>query len=96
MKKEQLINQIEKAWQEFKISCDGLSEQEMLTPGVSGEWCVRDIIAHVTSWEEEALNNLPIILEGERTPRYSNLYGGIDAFNDMIAERSKKITRNDR
>jgi hypothetical protein len=35
-----------------------------------GEWSVKDILAHVTTWEEEALKYLPLILTGGRPPRY--------------------------
>ena len=73
MKKEQLIQKIETAWEALNKSTEGLSDAEMLESGVTGEWSVRDIIAHVTTWEEEALKNLPIILAGKRTPRYSVL-----------------------
>ena len=59
MNKDQLKGKIEKAWQEFTASFDGLSEKEMLASSVNGDWCIRDIIAHVTSWEQEALKNLP-------------------------------------
>jgi hypothetical protein len=47
-------------------------------------WSVRDIIAHVTTWEEETLKHLPAILEGRRPPLYSVTYGGIDAFNALM------------
>lgn len=53
----------------------------MMEIGVTRAWSVKDIIAHVTWWEEEALRHLPIIVEGGRPPRYSVTYGGIDAFN---------------
>ncbi|MFC2065396.1 DinB family protein [Chloroflexota bacterium] len=92
MKKEQLIHKIEKAWEAFQTSTEGLSEREMLTPGVIGEWSVCDIIAHVTVWEEEALKALPIILAGERLPRYSDLYGGIDAFNAQMTEKNRSLS----
>jgi hypothetical protein len=39
----------------------------------------------VSWWEEEALKHLPTILQGNRPPRYSVLYGGIDAFNAQMA-----------
>src|SRR5260370_22952977 len=55
-----------------------------MEPGVSGVWSVRDIIAYVTTWEEEALTHLPSILEDRRPPRYSVTYGGIDAFNAQM------------
>jgi hypothetical protein len=52
---------------------------------------VRDIIAHVTWWEEEALKHLPLIREGGRPPRYSVKYGGIDAFNALMTEQRKEL-----
>jgi hypothetical protein len=57
--------------------------------GVTGNWSVRDIIAHVTSWDEEALKHLPFILKGGKPQRYSVTYGGIDAFNAVMTERKK-------
>ena len=60
-----------------------------MEPGVTGAWSVRDIIAHVTTWEEEALKHLPSILEGRRPPRYSVTHGGIDAFNAQMTRRKE-------
>ena len=64
----------------------------MSTPGVVGDWSVRDIIAHISTWEEECLKALPIILEGKRLPRYSDLYGGINAFNAQMTEKYRLIS----
>jgi len=69
--KQQLLRRLDKAWIAFKDSYAGLSESDVLEPGVTKAWSVRDIIAHVTTWEEEALAHLPTILEGRRPPRYS-------------------------
>jgi hypothetical protein len=76
-----LLERLDTAWAAFNESYAGLSEAQMLSPGVTGTWSVRDIVAHVTTWEEEALTHLPLILKGGTPPRYSVLYGGIDAFN---------------
>ncbi len=89
MNRVQLLNRLGRAWDELLASYSGLSEQRMLRPGVAGAWSVRDIIAHVTSWEEESLNHAPTILAGRRPPRYSVTHGGIDAFNaQTTAQRS--------
>ena len=53
---------------------------------------MKDIIAHVTTWEEEALTHVPVILAGGRPPRYSAAYGGIDAFNARMTKRKKDLT----
>lgn len=86
-----LLNRLDKAWQAFRESYAGLSNAELLEPGVSGAWSVRDIIAHVTWWEEEALKHLPLIMAGGKPPRYSVTYGGIDAFNAKMTEERKGL-----
>ena len=59
---------------------------------MTGAWSVRDIIAHVTAWEEKALKHLPLVLMGKRPPRYSVTYGGIDAFNARTTEQKKNLS----
>ena len=82
-----LVRRLHNAWTAFKDSYAGLSETDLLEPGVTGTWSVRDIIAHVTTWEEEALEHLPAVLAGRRPPRYSTRYGGIDAFNALMTAK---------
>src|SRR5437016_14026931 len=53
-----------------------------------GDWSVKEILAHVTIWEEEALKYLPLIINGEKPPRYGQ-YGGLDAFNAQMIEQKK-------
>ena len=79
----------------FQASYAGLSDSQLTEPGVAGEWSVKDIIAHVSWWEEEALRHLPSIIAGERPPRYSTIYGGIDAFNAMMAEQKRDLSLSD-
>jgi hypothetical protein len=86
------VERVEAAWARFRNSYAGLAEPELLTPGVTRKWSVRDIIAHVTWWEEEALKHLPLILAGGRPPRYSVTYGGIDAFNALMTERKQGLS----
>jgi len=87
MDRQQLLKQLDKRWTEFKESYAGLSDSQMTLPGVTGNWSVKDIIAHVTWWEEEALKHLPLIIMGGRPPRYSVKYGGIDAFNALMTKQ---------
>ena len=92
MNRRKLLQRLDKAWLEFKESYAGLSDSQILEPGVQGRWSVRDILAHVTTWEEEALTHLPLILEGGRPPRYSTTYRGIDAFNALMTERKRDLS----
>jgi hypothetical protein len=91
MKKQRLLNKLEQAWESFKESYAGLSDDKLVEPGVTGDWSVKDILAHVSWWEEEALKHLPEILQGVQPPRYSVAYGGIDAFNAQMTERKRSL-----
>jgi DinB superfamily len=87
-----LLRQLDKAWVAFTGSYLGLSDAQLVAGGVVGDWSVRDVIAHVTTWEEEALKHLPLILKGGRAPRYSVSYGGINAFNRLMTERKEALS----
>jgi hypothetical protein len=43
---------------------DGLSEEEMARPGAVGSWSVRDVLAHVLAWEDEAVARLDLLAAG--------------------------------
>jgi hypothetical protein len=88
----QLLKRLDRAWRDFLESHAGLSETQMMQSGVTGNWSVRDILAHVTTWEEEALKHLPLVLKGGRPPRYSVKYGGIDAFNALMTEQKRHLS----
>jgi hypothetical protein len=88
---ERLLDRLEKAWRELGDSYVGLSETELTRPGAAGNWSVKDVIAHVTTWEEEALKHLPTVISGRRPPRYAS-EGGIDAFNARTAERKAGLS----
>lgn len=91
MKRQQILQRLDSAWKDFEESYEGLSNTQLLIPGVTGQWSVRDIIAHVTWWEEEALKHMPIIRDGGRPTRYSVKYGGIDAFNALMTEKQRRL-----
>ena len=91
MNRLQLLTRIEQPWSALKAAYGGLSAAEMLEPGVIGTWSVKDIIAHVTTWEEEALAHLPLILAGGKPPRYSVTHGGINAFNAQMTARNREL-----
>jgi len=95
MDKTQLLKQLDKRWTEFNESYAGLSDSQMIKSGVTGSWSVKDIIAHVTWWEEEALKHLPSINKGGRAPTYAAGYGGIDAFNALMTEQKRLLSLSD-
>jgi hypothetical protein len=91
MNKQQLLQKLDKAWAKIKESYVGLSDSQLTEPGITDDWSVKDILAHVTTWEEEALKYLPLIIQGGRPPRYFIKYGGIDAFNAQMTEQKRDL-----
>lgn len=91
MNREQVLNRLDKAWTAFRESYAGLPDDQITGSPVKAKWSVKDVLAHVTTWEEEALKYLPLTAEGGRPPRYATLYGGIDAFNALTTDRKRGL-----
>src|SRR5258708_9270225 len=89
MNKQQFLKKLDQAWDAFEAAYAGLPEARLAEPGVVGDWSVKDLLAHVTTWEDEALKYLPLILAGDRPPRYSTQYGSLDAFNALISQQKR-------
>jgi len=87
LKKERTLNKLETEWQALLQTWEGLPENILLQPGAVGHWSVRDVMAHIPTWEEEAMKALPVILEGKPLPRYM----GIDAFNAREQESKRHL-----
>jgi hypothetical protein len=92
---EKLLKRLETAWMAFTASYADLPDAQLMEPGVTGDWSVKDILAHVTTWEDEALKHLPLIIEGGGPPRYAAAYGGIDAFNARMSEQKRDLSLAD-
>jgi hypothetical protein len=92
MDKQQFLKRLDQAWGAFEAAGAGVSDAQLVAPGVAGDWSVKDLLAHVTTWEEEALKYLPLILAGGRPPRYATQYGGLDAFNAQVSEQKRRLS----
>lgn len=52
-----------------------LSEARLTQPGVTGEWAIKDLLAHITFWEQSTLAGLRAALRGERPEWPSDIDG---------------------
>jgi hypothetical protein len=94
MDRAALLGRIQTAWETLEKSYAGLSDAQLTELAVSGDWSVKEILAHVTTWEEESLKYLPVIIEGGRPPRYAR-FGGIDAFNATMTAQKRGLSLAD-
>jgi hypothetical protein len=81
-----LLNSVETAWVSFEEAYAGLPDALLIEPGVGGDWSVKDILAHVTTWEEEALTHLPLIMAGGRRRLRLDTYGHYPTHAEAIRE----------
>lgn len=67
---------------------EGLSEEEMASPGAVGRWSVRDVLAHILAWEDEAVTRLDL-LAAERPQDIAPITNGeeLEAWNARAHER---------
>ena len=63
--RDQLVSELEEARKELRASYQGLSDEEMTRPAVAGDWSAKDVLSHVTSWEEFALPDLARLARGD-------------------------------
>ena len=67
---------------------DGLSEEEMTRPNAVGRWSVRDVLAHILAWEEEAVARLEL-LAAERPQDFARIVDEeeLEAWNARAHQR---------
>lgn len=72
-----------------------LPEADWHTAGVCGTWSVKDIIAHLASYEQLLKDVLRSLIEAAPTPALDSFRTGIDYFNDIQVERRRKFSVTD-
>lgn len=56
---EEFVQREAESWQALWAIAEGLDDEDWLVPGAAGEWNLKDVLAHLTAWQEEALAVLP-------------------------------------
>jgi len=85
--------ELAEAWADLGRALDGLSDDEMLLPGVTGEWSVKDLLGHIAFWAGKAAHDLNALAEGqaERIETPGSEEAG-DEWNRREAERRRGQT----
>jgi len=58
MDKEEALERFSHSRANLLSNIDGLSERQMTEEPVEGSWTIKDVLAHLTSWERTLLNPL--------------------------------------
>ena len=90
LNKADLLTAIHESRAKLEELLTALSPQEMETPGVQGEWSVKDTLAHIATWERLAADRLRAAQSGSQ-PEFEpvNADWDVDAFNAQVYARHK-------
>ena len=70
----------------------GLDKDDWLAPGVTGVWSVKDVIAHLASFEQVLVEILDSFLSPGPAPTVDRFKQGQQRFNDYEVNRRRHLT----
>ena len=85
MSKEELLETLDAEFASLLSTLEGLGE-EAATRVWYGDWCVRDILAHISGWHREMAQAFERIARGERPVPEGTDYGDPNPWNARFAE----------
>jgi hypothetical protein len=86
MNKDELLQTIHKCREEIECCWAGATEEQLTArPGPQADWSVKDLIAHLTFWEQDMLKSLGSSALGT-TPDWN---ADTDAINARVFEANK-------
>ncbi len=90
MSESELLHQnVHKNWHDFLLCLSGIPDELMLKPKTIGLWSIKDVMAHISSWEEIYIEAAAEYLRGEVPQIFSlDWEADGDALNaDLVEER---------
>ena len=95
--KNQLVAESQKEYAALEQFLAPLTPAQMVQPGASGEWSVKDVLAHLLAWQQMFMGWYAAGLRGENpaTPAEGYKWSQLPALNQMIYEKHRKRTLED-
>ncbi len=92
MNKEEILDALEDEREKFLDAIEGLSEAQMQEAGVCDDWCVKDILFHLSMWEAELVKLLWQAARGQRptTAHFSGTPTPVDQINAAWLEKGRQ------
>ncbi len=81
--REEVYSLLEAAHKELLAAIDGLTPEQMAIP-VFDDWSVKDILAHIVSWEEYTLLDFQRVARGHMPALASFKQRDVDNWNAMV------------
>jgi uncharacterized damage-inducible protein DinB len=81
MNKDEILKALQDERRELLQTIAELTAEEMHSPGVAGEWSVKDILFHISTWEAELVKLLFQAEQGQTPISYLAKASDIDGVN---------------
>src|SRR5262245_8659020 len=65
MNRQQLLAVVEDTWRQLDAAIDGLDEAALTESGIVEAWSIKDLLGHITTWEQMALRRVDRWRRGE-------------------------------
>lgn len=91
MNKAGVLDAMRTAYATLEKTLAPLDEAQMTTPGVNEAWSIKDIIAHITTWQYVLLDRLHAAMQGVTPTSYGSELTDedIDNLNEQFYQQSK-------
>jgi hypothetical protein len=95
--KSRLLEQIDAARASWDALLAELGNERLEEPGVTGDWTLKDVIAHLNGWRDLTVARLEAAVRGEAPPHLwpsgldEDAPGGVEAINQWMHERDRDL-----
>lgn len=72
------LARVNTSWQALLDTIAAVPGERMHEPGATGEWSVKDILAHVAVWDDIQVDKIKLLVNGAQLPQWE----GFQAIND--------------
>jgi hypothetical protein len=81
--RDQILASVDESRRKLLAAIEGLTDDQMMKP-VVGDWSVKDLLAHVASYEEMALPDIERVARGDAPALAAFDLKRVDEYNAMI------------
>ena len=89
--RDRILDAVAAAWLELEDALALVPKGRLDEPGAVGEWSVKDLLGHVTTWEQEAIRALRRYLDDRDTKALATWHD-IDGLNARESDRKKAVS----
>ena len=89
--KIELLNTMQESYRAFEALLAPLTPQLLTTPGVNGDWSIKDILVHIAAWQERTSRQLRARATGQPDPLLPiENEAQMDAFNEETFQANRQ------